>query len=1007
MQEERIRLTSTDSVNSVNKDTFVDVELQHHTKVFPFPSVSDTIDQREVFEQERADSTKYRLILTINPYCTNVLFNAVTEIVKNEGTDIPSDLTIATADGTFQSDKNTKINSITNTDMVRNTDYSNDGYLYHCGFDMFNNHILRNQTFKLVNPLVDRVSFTHKNTNGSHVTDVKNNYNTIRDFMRYSDGKEVTLTRRTDVSTIEGVSNTEAQNDARHLYLKDDIMEFIDCVNANLSEQNGWWGFNNRSSIPSCKFTGTNNGEGIWEDLKISKVFNGEYFDGSETQEHMACEFIEMYPDSSLYSFCPKYNVLQNREEQNWDISIMYPYETFGLDYTKDKEKNMLLINGSLKQEDGQEIQYVNALLLASYKQTKGTSGQDIILFRSYVKHNLKTGDKIKLYFNLNNTERRGDFVEIQDRTFEVVNTGNLNDEYLDYYFYINDVNDIKDALRQAGETINQQDKIENNKYTFRFIKVINDRECKYYYRKFRKLPNLKFRKEELTQEIAEDRDKYNTYINQNCRLTNANFVSQTNKEMLPFNKEQYPLAFSRTIYNDGNAQVVFTDTIDIDKITDNLGRPLTELFVCFIKRNKGHDIWYKKTKGNTTAKKKEALQNIEFSHCFGEVISGLEIHSEKTDDEFLKNERKILSDSTLLTNIDGTALNRNITIESNAEDKNGDTLYGDVVELDRNNIKETVLADVQFRFNTEQREHNFNNDDDLNCGKFIIDEIVTDDYDRDGFQCDQIEIKDTTYRPEGYYYKAFYPIQVREFGSMRQGSHKDIKISTCRPRQAEGMFIEVVSMLRSGVNSGDTVYLCDEKEDIMIPLTVNSVQNSVRFLLNPMKPGQDGYISIFDIIKGLLHSDGKTITEEDIENGYTWIDEFGNENIASEEIKDEDNTITESDLGKTIYDYGNPKYILRLKNNDIPNYAYKVGVNVYLWRDVLNVGHKDAVEVPEYPFANGHFYINKLVNFFLKRQDPFNYNGLYATEQSPNDIFGIVKEQSNYEYKDETHRVC
>ena len=995
MQEEYIRLTSTDSVNSVNKEAFVNVELQHHTKVFPFPSISETIDQREVFEQEREDSTKYRLILTINPYCTNVLFNAVTEIVKNEGTDNPSDLTIATADGTFQSNKNTEINSITNTDMVRNTDYSNNGYLYHCGFDMFNNHILRNQTFKLVNPLVENVSFTHKNTNGSHVTDVKNNYNTIRDFMRYSDGKEVTLTRRTDVSTIEGVSNTEAQNDARHLYLKDDIMEFIDCVSANLSEQNGWWGFNNRSSIPSCEFTGTNgNGEGIWEDLKISKVFNGEYFDGSETQEHMACEFIEMYPDSSLYSFCPKYNALQNREEQNWDISIMYPYQTFGLDTTKEEERNMLLINGSLKQEDGQEPQYINALLLAGYKQTKGTSGQDIILFRSYIKHNLKTGDKIKLYFNLSNDERRGNFIEIQDRTFEVVNTGNLKDEYLDYYFYINDVNDIKDALRQAGEIINQEDKIENNKYTFRFIKVINDRECKYYYRKFRKLPNLKFRKEELTQEIAENRDNYNIYINENCRLTNANFVSQTNKEMLPFNKEQYPLAFSRTIYNDGNAQVVFTDTIDIDKITDNLGRPLTELFVCFIKRNKGHDIWYKKTKGNTTAKKKEALQNIEFSHCFGEVISGLEIHGEKTDDDFLKNERKILSDSTLLTNTDGTALNRDITIESNVEDEKGDTLYGDVVELDRNNIKETVLADVQFRFNTEQREHDFNNDDDLNCGKFIIDEIITDDYDRDGFQCDQIEIEDTTYRPEGYYYKAFYPIQVREFGSMRQGSHKDITISSCRPRQAGGMFIEVVSTLRSGANSGNIVYLCDDMKQEMIPLTINSVLSNVRFLVNPMNPtnsSDENYKNIFEICNGLLYSE--RVISEVMEK---WVDEDGNVHFAEEEEK-----------GTTIKDYGMPKYVLRLKNYDIPSYAYKVATNVYLWRDVLNVGNKDTVELTEYPFANGHFYINKDINFFLKRQDPFGYNGLYSESKNPNDIYGNVKKTSNYEYKDEENRIC
>ena len=95
-----------------------------------------------------------------------------------------------------------------------------------------------------------------------------------------------------------------------------------------------------------------------------------------------------------------------------------------------------------------------------------------------------------------------------------------------------------------------------------------------------------------------------------------------------------------------------------------------------------------------------------------------------------------------------------------------------------------------------------------LNCGTFIFDEIETDDYDRDGFVCVENEIEDTTKRPEGYHYKAHYQIKVREFGSMRQGSHRDIKISSCRPKQANGMLIEVVSSLRSGVNSGDIVFV-------------------------------------------------------------------------------------------------------------------------------------------------------------------------------------------------------
>ena len=163
MQEERIRLNSTDSVNSVNKENFLDVEIKQHTKVFPFGNVIDTIDQRQQFETERENCTTYRLILTVQPYCSNILFNTVTEIVQNEGSDETNDenkLTFVNSNSKGITVKDTggysikgKQDNVTNVDMVRNTEYANGErpFVYHCGWDIFNNHILRNQTFKLVN----------------------------------------------------------------------------------------------------------------------------------------------------------------------------------------------------------------------------------------------------------------------------------------------------------------------------------------------------------------------------------------------------------------------------------------------------------------------------------------------------------------------------------------------------------------------------------------------------------------------------------------------------------------------------------------------------------------------------------------------------------------------------------------------------------------------------------------------------------------------------------------
>ena len=964
MQKERIRLNSTDSVNSVNKENFIDVEMKQHTKVFPFGDVIDTIDQRQQFETERENCTKYRLILTVQPYCSNILFNTITEIVQNEGSDEISGenkLTFVNnkSDGITVNDTGGysikgKQDNVTNVDMVRNTEYANGErpFVYHCGWDIFNNHILRNQTFKLVNNYTTKPkdTFSIKNKNGKVVKTEKdvNVFNTIRDFMRDGHGTPIKLHRRTNINNIEtGIKD-------KRLYLRDDVLSFEDSANANIYEQNGWFGFNNRSSIVTTEWKEK---EKEWKDMQTAKVFNGE--------NSLACGFVEMYPDSSLYSFSPKYNTFQNREEHNWDICITYPYKNdYGYEYNEDT--NTIDLNNENRKLIVTKIsdnKIINAILLSNVRKTKGTSGQDILLFRSFVKHNLKTGDKFKLFYSVD----KETYTEIKDMLFEVVNIGNLENEYQDYYFYINNIQDVYDNI---GSQIVDD-------YTFRFIKVVNNRDCKYYFRKFRKLPNFKFKKRNLTDEDVCNNEKFNEYIEENC---------MKDGKMLLFSKEQYPLAFSNTVYGDGNTQIVFTDSIDIDKLTDNLGRPITELYITFIKRNKGHDIWYNQNHSQ------EELKQIEFSHCFSEVISGLKMHNELGDSEELKQTRKEISDVSCITTTYDDLLVEDLLDKDIDIDKT-DEFYGDLVELNQGTMEETVLSDVCFRFNTEQRE----NGTIQKCGKYIYDTIITDDYDfinkeHDGFLCDANELDEANIiRKEGYYYKAHYPVRVREFGAMRQDSHHEIKVASCKPKQANGMFIEVVSALRSGVTNDSVVYLYDTENNNkkVAELTVNSVQSNVRFLLNTMKREDANYISIFDIVKGLLYS------QRNIKAGEKWTNENGLEEIAEED--------------KEVNDYSQPKYIMRLKNIDIPHYAYEVGENsnIFLWRDVLNVGNKDTVELTEYPFANDHFYINKEINFFLKRQDQFDYNGLYASDLYPNDIFGNVKEENIYEYKDETNVVC
>ena len=73
-------------------------------------------------------------------------------------------------------------------------------------------------------------------------------------------------------------------------------------------------------------------------------------------------------------------------------------------------------------------------------------------------------------------------------------------------------------------------------------------------------------------------------------------------------------------------------------------------------------------------------------------------------------------------------------------------------------------------------------------------------------------------------------------------------------------------------------------------------------------------------------------------------------------------------------------------------------------------MGNQDNFVLPEYPFANGYLYINQDINFYLKRQDPYDEVGLYYDGNSgfiPNDIYGNKLPQTNYEYKEESEVTC
>lgn len=910
------------------------------------------IDANEQFIKERNSCTDYRLILTVNPYFTNVLFNSCTEIVKNEGSDKP-----IVADDTKTIDKIEdvigKSTNLTRYDMIRNTEYSSEkhNFVYHPGLDIFNNHILRNKSFRCVNPLKKGVK------NPEY-------FNTIEDYMRRADGEYIEKCNR------KGIKDTKLKE--KHLYDEKDILKFEtgEAIQENLRNENGWFGFYNTSTIVSKDING--------EDMDISRAINNR---GN-------CEFIDMYPDRTLFSLIPKYNEHKNRLEPNWDFELTYPFEHTTV---RENGENFEII------QDGD----LNALYIASAKYIVDGNGRQSIMFKTLTKHNLHINDKVYIYF----TYDEGDNWNKSSQPYMVTSIGNLNNEDKDYYFTIQNIDLLEDIFSTThDENYSDWDYVRDNfyrEYPSNIIPVIpglnildygenglqnipssNDILIKVggqLYELYNKDTNQSFisllvednnsspamfirniinnafqKSDSSTHEEGELPSLWSDYIQFRMVKTNGRddcqyYVRKFKKipnmkngyngiENMPFDKEQYPLAFANTIYGDPILQLTYTDKIKISQLKDNLGRDLTDIYVTVVKRNGGDD-------------------KTEFSKCFGPVTSGFNFHHDENDNLTIRQKCHVLGDVTMINN------NNDVTHKSKENDLNNlnenditikdEWFYGDIVEFDPNSCKETVLCDVNYRFNTAQRE--------LGGGyKFKYDEIVTDDFDGD-FDVKPYEITDCIIRPEGYYYKPHYKIKLRGFGSVEQATHKHIYFKEANPIQDNGIYIKISTLLKHNARAGEYVLISDPNDETKKwVLEIVYVIDNFNFVINKIDYRDNNYIDWINLCKNL----------------------------------------------------NNGSYQIKRVNNNIPNNATELKNGTYLWRPVINswdIANTDT-ELKDLVFTNNCFYIDKSINIYLKRQDPEDINNLYYKDPNGivSDIVGnIIYEENNEEYKPETEALC
>lgn len=299
------------------------------------------------------------------------------------------------------------------------------------------------------------------------------------------------------------------------------------------------------------------------------------------------------------------------------------------------------------------------------------------------VLHNLSIGDSVKITGTT-----------VYDGEYVVIRTGLDNGDLKNYYFVI-DKPFISNSI--GG--------------TSRMIKIFAGTESTYYFRKFRKVP---------TRDTA---------------------IIETD------DYETYKLAFSKNVYDDPISQFVFNEDIDVTDLLDNLGRPVSELYLTIVKTDS--------------------------AGLFGQLASGIEtpfiseLNTSATNTylQAIPVINKI--HSGVLPFPSHTPLNPAITIADLDFD-------GDLVEYNTSEVKETILAEVSHRFNTINRETapTMSYVSNLSATPTLTPIILGP-------------------RQEGYFYKAHHLIQIREYSSyVEQGDNFTVGIPDYAINLGDGRYL-------------------------------------------------------------------------------------------------------------------------------------------------------------------------------------------------------------------------
>jgi hypothetical protein len=219
-------------------------------------------------------------------------------------------------------------------------------------------------------------------------------------------------------------------------------------------------------------------------------------------------------------------------------------------------------------------------------------------------------------------------------------------------------------------------------------------------------------------------------------------------------NYDVYPASYSTTTYGDEEIGFNFKADIDVNGLTDNLGRPLSELYLTIVKIDTDNDVTDFKDDYWLTQQdnaRSGFIPNNLIDRFWTHIQGGFKTEND-TDVNY--NVRAISSDIDIETGLPIYPQTHFGSINDGI-DESDDDFVGDISEYNTEELSERILEPVWHRINTVYREYRA---PILNLPNIV--DVAESPNEED------IVRPPSKNLTEGYMYRPHYRIKIREFSS-------------------------------------------------------------------------------------------------------------------------------------------------------------------------------------------------------------------------------------------------